>query len=90
MPWKTSRPKASERGYGTQHSKARATYMAQLQRDGVGACCICGRPIAPGMDLHLDHTPDRTGYRGLAHACCNRSDGAKRGRARQTASLLRW
>jgi hypothetical protein len=92
MPWSTSRPASAARGYGSDHTKARAVYMAQLQRDGVGVCCIGGEPIYPwmGRSLHLDHTPDRTGYRGLACATHNRQDGAKRGRARQTASRLRW
>jgi hypothetical protein len=31
-----------------------------------------------GDDVHLDHTPDRRGYRGLACAKCNTSDGGKR------------
>ena len=29
--------------------------------------------------LDLDHRPGTDQYRGLAHAHCNRSDGAKRG-----------
>jgi hypothetical protein len=29
-----------------------------------------------GQELHLDHTSDRTGYRGFAHAECNTRDGA--------------
>jgi hypothetical protein len=86
MPWSSSRPKGSTRGYGYGHAKARAAYMAQLERDGAGVCCICGRTITPGMDLHLDHSPDRQTYRGLAHAVCNRRDGAKRGRDRQTVT----
>jgi hypothetical protein len=32
-----------------------------------------------GQKLHLDHTEDRTGYRGFAHASCNVLDGARRG-----------
>jgi hypothetical protein len=89
MPWAKSRPSADKRGYGNEHRKARAAAIAQLERAGVGICCIGGEPIYPGQALHLDHTPDRTGYRGLACARHNRSDGAKRGRARQNVIRMR-
>jgi hypothetical protein len=42
------------------------------------ACHLCGRPMLPGQALDLDHRPDGLGYRGLAHAACNRRDGGKR------------
>lgn len=90
MPWSRNRPPADQRGYGKEHRAARVAALEQLARAGVGVCCIGGEPIYPGQALHLDHTPDRTGYRGLACARHNRSDGAKRGRARQTSSPLRW
>lgn len=86
------KPKASTttRGYGRAHQQARAAALAQLERDGIGRCCIGGEPIYPGQALHLDHTPDRLGYRGLACANHNRRDGAQRGRARQGSTPLRW
>lgn len=90
MPWDRSRPSPEKRGYGAEHRKARAAAIAQLERAGVGICCIGGEPIYPGQSLHLDHTPDRTAYRGLACARHNRSDGAKRGRARQNVTRLKW
>jgi hypothetical protein len=89
MPWARSRPSADKRGYGTEHRKARAAAIAQLERAGVGICCIGGERIYPGQALHLDHTPDRNAYRGLACARHNRSDGAKRGRARQNVIRMR-
>lgn len=89
MPWSSSRPRSDARGYGYEHRQVRARYLAALERDGVGVCCIGGEPIYPGQALHLDHTPDRQGYRGLACARHNRSDGAKRGRARQTVTARR-
>lgn len=87
-----AKPRASTtaRGYGSAHAKARRAALDALERAGVGVCCIGGEPIYPGQRLHLDHTPDRTGYRGLACARHNRHDGAVRGRARQTATRLRW
>lgn len=86
------RVKASStaRGYDAAHRKARAAYLAQLDAAGVGVCCIGGEPIYPGQALHLDHTPDRQSYRGLACARHNKQDGARRGRARQTSSRLVW
>lgn len=85
------RPKASStaRSYDQAHLRARANFLAQLERTGVDTCCICGRTITPGMKLHLDHTADRQSYRGLAHASCNVRDGARRGRARQTVTARR-
>ena len=90
MPWSSHRPPPDKRGYGKEHRAARARAIAELERAGVGICCIGGEPIYPGQPLHLDHTPDRQSYRGLACARHNRSDGAKRGRARQNVTTLRW
>lgn len=68
-------------------------------------CCLCGHPMWPLPDgrtsnLHADHIPGTSQYRGLAHGArcptcgrrCNQSDGARRGRARQdtSATRLRW
>lgn len=90
MAFTRSKASSTARGYGQAHRAARAAALAQLERDGIGRCCIGGEPIYPGQALHLDHTPDRTGYRGLACARHNRNDGARRARARQTSSPLRW
>jgi hypothetical protein len=46
---------------------------------GCASCCRCGYPIEPGTRWHLDHTEDRTGYRGVAHARCNLKAAAERG-----------
>ncbi len=54
-----------------------------LREKGSGSCHFCGDPMTPDMDLDLDHTPDRSGYRGLAHADCNRRDGQARRQASQ-------
>lgn len=90
MTWSDrNRPAPSARGYDAAHRRARAAAIRQLERDGVGTCCLGGEPIYPGQALHLDHTPDRTAYRGLACAAHNKQDGARRGRARQTVTALR-
>lgn len=98
MPWSSSRPASSGRGYGVDHRKARTAALAQLQRDGIGRCCLGGEPIYPEQAtlprahpraLVLDHAPDRQSYRGLSCWEHNSRDGARRGRARQNP-LPRW
>jgi hypothetical protein len=69
---------SSARGYGTEHQRERRRW-ARVVAQGIACCCLCGHPILPGTPWHLDHTPDRSGYRGVAHAVCNLSDGARRG-----------
>jgi hypothetical protein len=54
------------------------------------ACVLCGQTMRPGQALDLDHLPDGTGYRGFAHASCNRSEGARRGNAQRRRQLWRW
>lgn len=68
--------------YGGQHQAIRA---ANLPYAYGKPCTRCGQPMLPGQDLDLDHFDDRGGYRGFAHARCNRSAGGKLGRARQLA-----
>jgi hypothetical protein len=40
-------------------------------------CCRCGKPMVWPQRLELDHNDDGVGYRGWAHAWCNRSAGGK-------------
>jgi hypothetical protein len=76
------------RGYGTAHERERRKW-ARVVACGNGVCCRCGEPIPAGTasaGWHLDHTDDRLGYRGIAHASCNLKAGASLGgrrRARQ-------
>lgn len=71
-----TRAKTAARGYTARHNATSKTLRAQA----VGTpCCLCGEVMLPGQPLALDHTPDRTGYRGVAHATCNARDGAIRG-----------
>lgn len=72
----SGRPGTSRRGYGTAHQKLRA----ELLPLAYGARChFCGDLMQEGDDLHLDHTEDRSGYRGITHSACNIADGSRRG-----------
>lgn len=66
--------------YGGEHQAVR---RANLPYAYGAPCGRCGRPMLAGQPLDLDHNDDRVGYRGFAHARCNRSAGGKVGRARQ-------
>jgi hypothetical protein len=62
--------------YGRRHRNIRAAMLA----NAIGTPCVrCGRPIEAGDDVDLDHADDGNGYRGLAHASCNRRAGQQRG-----------
>ena len=81
------------RGYGAKHQKLRA----QLLPTAYGQPCTrCGRPMLPGQALHFDHTDNRAGYLGFAHAACNRKAGARKGarvanrKVKRSAESLRW
>lgn len=66
-----ARGSSTQRGYGGSHQRRRAAAIANAKP--TDPCTRCGQPI--GCDpttLDLDHTDDRTDYRGLAHATCNR------------------
>lgn len=73
----------SGRGYGSDHQRIRKALLAEAYGQD---CHHCGEPMLPGQALDLDHTADRTGYRGFAHASCNRSEGARRGNAKRRRS----
>ncbi len=69
----------SQRGYGSEHRAERERWRP-LVKAGEAQCAAiaCLKPnrhIAPGDAWDLDHNDDRTGYRGPAHAGCNRSAG---------------
>lgn len=72
------RPSASSRGYDYAHQVLRSAKVA----DAVGSLCVlCGEVMDDPERMHLDHTEDRSGYRGFAHDRCNVADGAQRGGA---------
>jgi hypothetical protein len=67
-----------QRGYGREHRRVRRE-VARLVDAGLARCCRCHELIVPGTPWDLDHSDDRSGYRGPAHARCNRSAGAVKG-----------
>ena len=68
----------ARRRYGYRHQQIRRA----LLEGAFGCACVhCGRVMLPGQPLDLDHSADGGGYRGIVHASCNRSEGARRGNA---------
>lgn len=67
--------------YGWAHQQARAEW-APVVALGRTICSRfkqdpqCPGVIEPGAPWDLDHTDDRTGYRGPAHESCNARAGA--------------
>ncbi len=70
MPWKTTRPAPSTRGYGKDHAAAKKRHAAVLRAEGAGRCCLGGEAIYPAQlelpNAHprkvvLDHCACRTG-----------------------------
>ena len=100
MPW--DRSAGTNPIYRTAaHRLARAALLKAYTPGD--PCCLCGHPMWPLPDgrtsnLHADHLPGTSQYRGLAHgnACetcgksCNQTDGAVRARARQETRNLDW
>lgn len=82
----------SQRGYGRTHQQARQTALHHLQANDGLPCHHCRKPMwfAHAHALDLDHTDDRTGYRGLAHSSCNRRAGqAKTMRQRRASQQVK-
>ena len=74
-----------ERGYGRGHELTREALLPEAYGT---PCRYCGNRMWPHERLALDHTADRTGYRGIVHAdyrdCPaggNAAEGARRGNA---------
>jgi hypothetical protein len=67
-----TRGTTTQRGYGPRHQKMREELLKKWQPGD--PCAHCGQPMWTSIDLDLAHTPDRTAYRGLAHAACNRGN----------------
>ena len=84
------KPSRHLRGYGSTHD-ARRRQVKPLVDSGNAVCSRCGNPISPREQWHLDHTDDRTGYLGVAHAYCNlRAAGIKTAKLRKFGQGMRW
>ena len=75
--YEVKRGTPQQRGYDATHRRLRARVSVTVQT-GNARCVRCGQTITPGTAWHLDHTDDRTGYLGAAHATCNTSAGGKK------------
>lgn len=97
-PFPRSKDSRKSRGYGYAHTKERNRLVDLIKTGKPVLCHFCNQAITitdgrHKWGLHLDHTLDRTGYRGPAHNHCNVVDGAARGRARQrgdSTTTARW
>jgi hypothetical protein len=70
-----TRGSAAQRGYGAEHRRL----SEELRAQAIGSTChFCGEPMRAGQRLALDHTLDRTGYRGVVHLSCNSADAGGR------------
>lgn len=70
----------AQRGYDHKHR----ILSERARSQAVGSPCVrCHKVMLPGQPLDLDHTDDRTGYNGVAHASCNRRAGARKATARR-------
>lgn len=70
-----ARGSSTRRGYGKRHVELRRALAPQA----IGQLChFCDKPMLLGQPLALDHTEDRTGYRGMVHLSCNAADGGRR------------
>ena len=76
------------RGYGYDHQKLRAALLPGAYGHPCphhGTDPQCPGLMLPGQALDLDHTDDRTAYRGMAHASCNRRAGGRKGNAKRAS-----
>lgn len=76
-----ARGSRQQRGYDAEHDRLRARWKPRVERGGVhchaATCLMPTRLILLGQPWDLDHNDDRTGYRGPAHALCNRAAGGR-------------
>lgn len=68
---RNARAPRAQRGYGTEHRKVREQLLARFQPGD--PCALCGKPMTSSRDLDLAHNEDRSGWKGLSHATCNRA-----------------
>lgn len=77
--------------YGREHQTLRRALLAAYI-PGITTCWRCGKPITTlrTRDIHLGHDDNNPRiWRGLEHATCNITAGAKQGAAITNAKLGR-
>ncbi len=79
-------PSTTRRGYGSAHQKLRARWAKQVERGEV-ACARCRKLIAPGTPWDLDHSDDRSDYRGPSHRRCNRATATHKAARRRRLTV---
>jgi RNase P subunit RPR2 len=91
--WSRKRPSAAQQARvavyrSAEHRAMRRALKAEVDA-GRAVCCRCRRPIVPGSAWHADHTEDRRGYLGAAHASCNVRAAARKGAQQRNARASR-
>ena len=81
--YEAKRGTSARRGYGADHQARRSAIVDRMNAGETIRCIDCGIELMPST-LDLGHTDDRAGYRGPQCQACNRSQGGREGRARQT------
>lgn len=97
MPWSRTRP-VNRKYSSAQHKNARRAWASR--HDPADPCVRCGHPLGPmGPWLHLDHDDhDTDRINGFAHGApcpycgvrCNVVAGARKARAMQNVTRIRW
>ena len=82
------RGSSSARGYGHAHRQERHRWKPAVDRGETycaePVCIEADRWIKPGTEWDLAHNREAGGYRGPAHATCNRAEGARHRHATTT------
>jgi hypothetical protein len=78
--------------YGWEHQKVRASWAPIVNAGDAWCsepvCLMRDRWIRPGSPWDLAHDRDTGGYRGPAHARCNRSEGSRWWHSRQQRKVV--
>ena len=79
----------SARGYDYAHRTIRTKWARLLNAAGALPCAEprrgCPGMVLAGSRWDLAHDHINGGYKGVAHAACNRAEGARRGNRRRGA-----
>lgn len=73
---RNARPNTRSRGYGGQHQRVRDQLLARWRQGD--PCVLCGRPMMDRRKIDLAHNENRSGWKGLSHAACNRATARKK------------